>query len=498
MILPLLIALHSADLTAKDVLDHVRAAVALEASPSWQEVQVEGKATFRGVPCTYTMRYRPNGQYVQSMRGDLMGGFGFDGRRHWQVDPSGFPRNTWHEDAYEAEAVNSILSNRWLRDGALDLAVLLAASGPDIVLLAKEWGNQLSVAITIDSQTWLPKAVKIETHSGSTRIDLGSWGLAGKEKIPFNAQIDQDGEVAKLEVNHAATSDTVNPSSYSMPSAIPTDSAYDPSIKPEVESKTVRGHLFVHPMVNGKDIGWFILDTCAEVMMIDEHIADSISLQKLGGSAITGIGGTIVEPYRRASELTLGPAKIHNITFSQLDATFLTKAFGITVAGIVGADVLKRFVVTIDVEKPTVAIADRSSYRLPSGAWLPLIFLGGNPAVEGIVEGDRRGWIELDTGSNSQIMIDSPFVREQHLLDDRKTQANQTGGFGGTATTRLGTLEWLELAGHRFTNVQAEFSLAEHGALANRDLIGIIGQPLMKPFTIVYDFAGYRAAFVPK
>src|SRR5689334_6167433 len=154
MIIPFLIALHSADLSVKDVLDHVRAAVAIEAKPAWQEVRLAGNAKYRGIPCSYTMRYQPNGQFVQSMRGELVGGHGFDGTRYWHVDSTGFPRTIWYEDAYTTQASATVLTNHWLREGALDQAALLASSGADPVLLIKEWGNGISESVTIDSQTW--------------------------------------------------------------------------------------------------------------------------------------------------------------------------------------------------------------------------------------------------------------------------------------------------------------------------------------------------------
>jgi len=488
------LALQTSQLTVGEVLTKVRFAVSIQdAAP--KEIQVTGKATYLGVDGDYTMRFQPNGQYVQTMRGPLQAGVGFDGQIHWQTDPSGFSEVELGEDAELADAVANLLTNRWLRRGALREAHLLASSGDPIVLI-RGWGQDIPEKVTVDSSSWLPKAAEFATHAGVIRMTFSNWTLSGGGKLPFHSTVDQAGAVTTYEVEHATAAETI--STYSVPKEQPQDFRYDGSVPPVIEAQSIRGHLFVHPKINGKDIGWFILDTCAEVMMIDIKAADSINLQKVGGSPITGIGGTIVEPFRIADEVTLGPSHEQHMVFSELDAGFLTKAFGIPVAGIVGADMFRRFVFEIDVEKPRVAIYDATKYQLSSSKWEPLYFFGGNPAVQATFEGDRTGYVELDTGSNNDIMVNSPFVWGFHLLDGRKQSESAVGGFGGGAESTGGVLEWLNIGGHRFEKLNAVFSLADQGALANPYVFGVAGEPVMKPFNIVYDFGHYRIAFLPK
>ncbi|MBS1718248.1 MAG: retropepsin-like domain-containing protein [Armatimonadetes bacterium] len=498
MILSLLLATYLQDLTVIDVLAHARGAVGVTAAPTWKEASLTGKAVYNGVDCQYSMRFQPNGQFVENLRGDLMGGGGFDGKQSWLIDSSGMARRTCGEDAAIEETIASFVTNRWLREGVLEKSFLISQKNGETTLLVKNWESKLFETVTIDSQTWLPKKLSLDTHNGPVQITLANWQSVGSEQIPFHAEINDRGSISTLDVQQGSTSEVLNEGAYAMPTEMPDDWSYDSAIPAQIEAKTVRGHIFVHPLINGKDVGWFILDTCAEIMMIDEHTADSIGLQKFGGAAISGVGGTIIEPFRRASEMTLGPAKVRNIVFNQLDTTGFSKVFGIQVAGIVGGDVLKRFVASVDVEKPAVALYDRRSYQLPTGSWLPLTFLDGNPAVEGTIEGDRRGLFHLDAGSDGSLVIHTPFVNALHLLDNRETKAGATGGFGGQVSTQEGTLEWFTLGGHRFEQVRTTFSKAETGSFANTDVMGNVGQLLMKPFTLIFDFGGYRVAFLPK
>lgn len=497
MLAALLFLQQTATSPVDAVLDHVRSALSIQTNaPQTQEKLLTGKATSRGVPCTYTMRYENDGHFVQRMDGTLLAAYGFDGNKAWHMDPSGVPQITNGDDREHDLVIASLLSDHWLRPGALSHAYLLGTDS-DPKLLIQEWGTRMLETVTIDPQTWLPKEASFETHDGPTDIQFSDWKQAGQELVPFTTHINDNGDNVVLNVESATAPDQAA-NAYSIPTALPNDYSYNASIAPEVECKSIKGHLFVHPLVDGKDAGWFILDSCAEVMMIDTKTADSLGLEKVGASAITGIGGTILEPYRRAKEFQWGPARVDNIVFSELDAGFLTQAFGLPVAGIVGGDVFKRFVVEIDVEKPRVALYNSSTYKLNNGAWQPITFFGGNPAVQGTFEGNRQGYFELDTGADAGIMVNTPFVKGWHLLDGQKLTDSGNSGFGGGASAYAGEVDWLTYGGHRFTKVTASFSMADYGALANPDVIGVLGESMMTPFNMVFDFGHYRIALVPK
>jgi hypothetical protein len=437
----LLLSLNQ-DMTAPAVLDHVRAALHVEAKPSWAEATVTGKATYRGCSGDFTLRFQPAGEFAARMSGPLLDGWGFDGLTTWKLDPVGYPHRQIMENASQVQAISAVLTNRWLRPQALSSAMVVGQDSATVTLLVSQWDSKIPEKVVVDSSTWTPKSASFQVHAGSIEIILGKWGKAGPESVPTEATITELGDITHLTADSVTTAKAPT-AAYAMPQDFPQDYKYNPQTPPVLEAKTIYGHLFVHPMIEGKDLGWFILDTCAEVQMIDSKIATDNGIEKIGGTAITGIGGTIIEPYRRAKTFTLGPAEIDGAIFSELDATFLTKAFGIPVAGIVGADFFERFIVSIDVEKPEVMVYDRSGYQLRTGTWSQLTFFGGNPAVPGEYEGERQGWFELDTGSNSDVMMCSPTVKGEHLLDGRNTQGGAVGGFGGQQTTSEGKMDYL-------------------------------------------------------
>jgi len=444
------------------------------------------------------MRYMPTGQYAEEMHGELEEGAGFDGINYWGVDPSGYPTLEKFEDAESDQAIETLLTDRWLRPGDLQGVTVVRSSPQDTVLRINERGSSLAESIDIDSHTWLPKSGSFRTHSGTVKIFLSGWSSVGGEKAPFHSVVNDGGALITRNFRRSSTSLVASRQAYVMPKKLPREASYDAALPPQVETRGLGGVVFVHPLINGRDVGWFILDSCAGSMMIDEKAADSLSLSKFGGTAVTGVGGTIVEPFRRASELELGPARMRNVLFCQMDASFLGDAFGRPIGGIVGSDVLKRFVVSIDVQRPSVAIYDRDVFRLRlGGAWEPLTFVDGDPAIEAAFDGNRHGLFHLDTGSIYPVTFESPFVKAAHLLANRRGASISATGFGGSASICFGKLDWLKLGGRRFSGINCGYSLTSSGALAMKDVIGVIGIPMMSSFNIVFDFGGNRVAFLP-
>jgi len=83
------------------------------------------------------------------------------------------------------------------------------------------------------------------------------------------------------------------------------------------------------------------------------------------------------------------------------------------------------------------------------------------------------------------------------LLEGRTTQKTLMGGVGGMVTAATGTVDYFELAGHRFDKPRVTFSQSKVGPLSTPFLAGNIGQDLLLPFTVVLDYTHYRIAFVP-
>jgi len=474
--------------------------MAVSSEVPWSETVLTGTADFRGVSSNYKLQFQDGGRFYQRIESKLGQTLGCDGKNFWQIDSSGATRHLAFEDVDRVETVLLLLTDHWLDPSA---PVELKVDGPaqsngfyTVHLSLRVSG--LEESITIDPATWLPSAAEFEIASSKTTIALSDWRAAGSVNVPFLATVTDEGLTDTYRVEDARRATDSQSSAYSMPILIPTDVAYDAAIPAIVESKRApSGHVLLHPKVNGKDIGWFILDSGADSMIIDRLSADSLSLPKIGKESVVGVGGAVQEPFRTATEFSLGPASMKNVTFLEIDLHDLSDIFKVKLAGIIGFDFFRRFIVQVDLKRPSVEIDNVSDFHLQRGDWSKMEFSSGNPVVQATFEGDQKGWFRLDTGANGKIVFHSPAVERLHMLVGRETTSVGMAGVGGTTDARQGKLAWFELGGHRFRNIEAVFSLAKVGAFADRYLTGNIGQDLMEPFTVVFDFGGSRVAFLP-
>ena len=485
-----------------DVVANVRKAISVPGTEGgWTETVLKGHSTYNGVDAPYSLQYQPDGAFVQTVKGPLGQTFGSDAKSFWQIDRMGASRHLSFEDVDRINGITLMLTDHWLDASAHVNATLDRTGSKDgsYRIHIKPRDTALDEYITVDAQTWLPTKAEFEISSSTTVIELSNWKPAGSIKVPCLAKVTNEGLTDTFRVEEIEELHSANHAIYAEVPSIRSDVRYDTAISNAVETKrAASGHVLVHPKVNGKDVGWFILDSGAESMVIDPKTADQMNLPKVGKEVVVGVGGSVQEPFRTADEFVLGPATMQNVTFIEIDLGQLSEFFKVRVAGIVGYDFFRRFIIQLDLKKPSVKIEDPSSYRLPIGNWSKLLFSTGNPAVLASFEGDHQGWFRLDTGANGAVTFHTPIVESLHLLDHRQTSTANEAGVGGTVEARLGHVDWFELGGRRFQKVEATFSLAKSGAFADKYLAGNIGQDLMEPFKVVFDFGGSRVAFLAR
>lgn len=478
-----------APLSHADLVATVREALRVDA-PAWPSTVLTGKASYYSEQHTFSIQFQPNGKYVQSIKGPLGESYGYDGIDYWEADRSGAPHILHFEDVDLQQAFILVQSDAWLNPPP----GVTVTSGSDSIRIKLPSG--LEETLTIDPETHLPTQATYTASPGPITIKLSDWRPAGALKIPFKTEITMGGLTDTFIGEEAKQGAAI---SYTLPKWTPKDISFDPAIPALLESQKLRsGHIIVHPLVNGKDVGWFILDSGADIMVIDPKVADGLKLPKVGLIPLVGVGGVIQEPFRTIKELKLGPATLRDTQCAELDLSVFKQAFGIEVAGIVGFDLFRRSIISVDIDKPAISLYTPDSFKLPTGSWTNTRFSTGNIAMQAKMEGDRVGWYRIDTGANGTVQFHAPYVQKEHLLEGRDTVEAQEAGAGGTSMARFGKIEWFELGGHRFENPNAIFSEATIGAFNDHYLAGNIGQEFLAPFVVYFDFGGSRIALVPK
>jgi len=254
-----------------------------------------------------------------------------------------------------------------------------------------------------------------------------------------------------------------------------------------------QGLFLTNVRIGDREVGPFVIDSGASDIFFDSELAKGLMLE---------VRGEFTDPAskRRTKRATLaalavGPLTLHNTDVLVVDLSALEHALGERLAGVLGYPFFAQAIVEVDYPHGTVACFDPATYRLSRGDWQPLSLQTNRPIMAARVDGDVGGRFILDTGDNGTVLFDASFAGAYGLGDHRPTRPFQATGADGPYETRLTTIEWFELAGHRFERPAVQFAPATRSAPPG--VAGIIGRGLLSRFTVVFNYPELKIALLP-
>lgn len=493
----LLLACRSADPRAAaggaaPIVARVRAALG---SPSGRLPNGRFAAVMVEAGSGQTVRYA-FGEGGRLRRGDV----GFDGELPWQISS----RNRT-ADPLSQRNREKLLTPLWLLSGWLfapDAPFVFdrndAASTVDhLALNVRMKEGVLTSVLLVDRKSFLPAKLTIPYERGPFTAEYFDYGEQAGHRFPRRIVTQYRGDPAEQTLTRIET--LSSDEEFAVP-PLPDDHSFDAArdaqlaVLPGVPfGPGSPGHVYVNPVVNGSDAGWWNLDSGADAMLIDETLADALALPVIGTTRSTGADGRPREAtIRKAATFTLGRITVRDVTFLASDLTASNAPAGKHRGGVVGSPIFARAVIELVRGGEGAALHDRRRYALPShGRWYPLSHIDLTPAVCASFEG-QRGVFQLDTGASGTLTFYGPYA-ERHKLLERPTRAVETSGSGGAFRTLVGTVKSFELAGQTFRDVEAAFRVE---GFSREGGAGVIGRELMAPFTVVYDYPHQRVGFV--
>jgi hypothetical protein len=166
------------------------------------------------------------------------------------------------------------------------------------------------------------------------------------------------------------------------------------------------------------------------------------------------------------------------------------------VSGIIGHELFRRFVVTIDYAHQRLGLTLPSAFsHTGPGTPVPLTFNGSTPALHGEVDG-RPGRFDLDTGSRGGLTL-SPRFAEVHRLAESYRAGHEalTGwGVGGATRGRAFRVGVLRLGGVDIARVIGELSVGAR-TVTDPDVAGTVGGGVLKRFNVTFDYSRSRVIF---
>ncbi len=481
------------------MLRQARKAARITEAAQSEAFTVKGRAFRLGVDSGYSLLFTRDGLFRETTGGPLGESMGFDGRKYWATDTSSMPRLLELGDEETAAIPIWIFTGRWLAPNSpFNIKLEKPANSTDEVPLSvriKHGG--LAAVVTLSRSTWLPATLRYTTSTGEEKWRFSDYRSDGGMPLPASISHQTGPLTDTIKIETVSTTPDSPGGAFAIPKEIPADTQFAADRPARVESVHARtGHTLVHPLINGKDVGWFFLDTGAEAMCITPQAAALAGMPPVGNVVVSGVGGATTGSFHKGDRFELGPISISNMTYVEIDLGFLAPAFKQKIAGICGYDLFARAVVTLQPKSANVDLYDPARYNLAAGKWQELLLHERNACVRCKFEGNRSEVFRLDTGAGDTVSFHAPAVRRLNLLKGRETRASQNGGVGGIVAAREGQLAWFEIGGYRFDQPMVTFSLAKTGAFTDEYTAGNVGQAFISPFTVVFDYSRKRIAFV--
>jgi hypothetical protein len=429
---------------------------------------------------------------------------GSDGVRAWRTDPGGKLLMLDGKDLEDARASTWFELERWLdpEEGGGRIAVGEAAKDSageyDVLEITPPHGRMRS--LWFDRRTGLHVRTISKGDDRTSISSLSDFRPVNGRPMAFRTVQETEG-MALNRLTLTVDSVWVNvpvPDSVFVP---PGEGGSAPTYlktpgTARIAMRYSAKHVWLRASVNGGPPADFLYDTGASITVIDSAYAAKIALASEGklqgqgaGSAGTGSFAKL-ESLRIADEHGDG-IEMKNVQVAVLDLnTFLAPYFWREAAGVIGFDIINRFVNEIDFDQQTLVLRDPGEFKYEGqGASIPFTLSGHVPIAEFTLDGDVSGSFRIDVGSGSTVDLHAPFV-EKNALDSRVTRTVEIsgGGFGGSFTSRLARMKTMGIGPYSWSRPLVMLSGAKGGALASEDFAGNVGNGILERFRVTLDY----------
>ncbi|PIB35142.1 hypothetical protein BFP72_06900 [Reichenbachiella sp. 5M10] len=254
-------------------------------------------------------------------------------------------------------------------------------------------------------------------------------------------------------------------------------------------------HVFIKVKVNGSDELDFIFDTGDGLTVLDLEVAKELGMTSGSNATTTSAEGTISGKLVKHNELTVGGAPIHNIQVYETSLDHLEISIGKDIDGIIGYDVLKNYVVSMNYDQKEIKLFKPSGYTYQGlGKSFDIKLTSYIPHIAGQVVLENGETVEgeffVDTGAKATVDFNTPFVEANQLASKvGDSYIYLVAGLGEQEYEHhRGRVKKFTFASFSFDEMPVGLSHATSGIQNHKKIAGIMGGGLLSKFNIVYDY----------
>ncbi|MCO5554380.1 hypothetical protein L7F22_007910 [Adiantum nelumboides] len=491
-----------------------------EAHLSWT-----GKALIWGIESEWILKWAMDGCFHEQFKNEeFIQEWGHDGKLTWHADAAGRVSRLELDEGEVCVLSVWVRTGFWVTEEAqkhLDiqqeragLTSVLYSPDKELLFSVKLKQKQVMAHVVVDKNTWLPMRMSFQKFCFRDRWKFSNWQavLAGRQcRLPIfsskaSSSVGQE-NFKIVEVSAKAFEGEERTPLFGYPGSLLVPRyhqhhpqiLYDSSRPASVQMRYAKsGHFMVRPIVDGKEAAHYILDTGTGCLAINRKKAIELGMHGFGEVYATSIsgGGVMKTQFFRGKSFEIGPLKIRNPMFMEVNIDKLLK----DVDGLCGFDLFHGCVVEISPKHRTLSIFNPAEYTTASKTkkfqWQRMFLFDNVPHVLAKVNG-KEVILMVDTGaagaslmfpSNLVEGFDDPEVDTPSMFRGRRMVVSQAD---------YGNVGKFEIGGHTFSDVvglvpnKSAQKMGMSGYCA-----GIFCAEMLVNFTIVFDYAGRRIAFI--
>ena len=270
------------------------------------------------------------------------------------------------------------------------------------------------------------------------------------------------------------------------------------------------GNIFISTRLNGSGPLHFLFDSAAGVHAVNWRRAEELKLEMQRASNADGAGdGSTRAAVLPGARLSLDGFALRSARTVATDFDPVGDRKGYRLDGLIGADLMRHWVVEVDHAESVMRLYDPATWRYEgSGDSLPLrVDSTGVAYVTADVHIPGRGLVEAEFKIDSAAgdltaMFASPFAEKHDLVAAASRAgipvlADEVMGVGGTSVSWTTRLDAIRLGRTLFRRPVVRITGAKGGTLARSDIAGILGGGLLARFRVIYNCPHARLYLEP-
>jgi len=396
----------AADPNAQAIVDTMRSAVHADALDRAGRMILEGMVETKGLGAKARIAVDPTTRsaaiYAED-GGPAGGAEGVDGATTWRQDATGVTHRTLSpsdaqdlvSDAYWAGG--GLANVHWQAQVRYVTSAKIGTENSDVLAVTPAGGA--STMVWVAQKSHLPLQWSRRNEAGMTVTTYADYRNVEGAMIPFQRTTrDADGSLYKYQLNHAIThaDQTTVTAMIKMPTRLPADFDIQGARSTTVALR-LAGQPYVDVYIDGRGPYNFLVDTSG-VLSLSTQAAQKIGLPLFGRNSVTGASGrTTSSQYGLIADLRIGDAHVRqqNIQVLDLDSV-ISGASRRHVDGVIGSEVMERFVSTFDFPNQKLTLSLGSPARADLALTAPPVLSSPSAAnhVKGVKPGCIRGVAE--------------------------------------------------------------------------------------------------------